>query len=492
VNLFQRKSFVLGLIPAYTAVLYVCSYYLLDYPRLLLLLETFSAALSWIILHRVSRRHEGILRRFWFLVSLGSFCYLAALLIWLRYVWILRSPAPAPSLADFFWLMEAVLLIYALYYLVGKQTCKTRGLRIIIDNILVMILAGTLSWEYVIHPNMLQSWNRGSWLLIATNALYPVSDLAILFSMLFVYFAYRELMPFKVHLLLSLGLLLFVFADTMYFILTAKGQYFEGSWIDPLYSMALLLQAAAGLYSFEDSPIKRVATTANNRRIHYSLIAPYLVLAAFLAITIVPGRIDMSDGVILGAIAAVVFMFIRQTLLLLENKRLMGSMQEMLAESRYLANHDTLTGLPNRRYFEQRLKQELSKPGGSCAVFMFDLDRFKNMNDSYGHASGDQLIRFISERLSEVVDERHFASRQGGDEFTVLLADLKTPSEACEFAERLLSTVTQPFRFGGLELTTTTSIGIALYPEHGTTVTNLLKHADIAMYRAKASGGNRS
>jgi diguanylate cyclase (GGDEF)-like protein len=95
------------------------------------------------------------------------------------------------------------------------------------------------------------------------------------------------------------------------------------------------------------------------------------------------------------------------------NKRLMGSMQEMLAESRYLENHDALTGLPNRRYFEQRLKRELSKPGGSCAVFMFDLDRFKNMNDSYGHASGDQMIRFISERLSEVVDERHFASWAG-------------------------------------------------------------------------------
>jgi hypothetical protein len=127
VNLFRRKSFVLGLIPVYAVALYACNYYLLDYPRLLPLLEAFSAALSWIILHRVSRRHEGILRRFWFLVSLGSFCYLAALLIWLCYDGILQSPAPTPSLADFFRLMESVLLIYSLYYLVGNKRAKLAG-----------------------------------------------------------------------------------------------------------------------------------------------------------------------------------------------------------------------------------------------------------------------------------------------------------------------------------------------------------------------------
>jgi diguanylate cyclase (GGDEF)-like protein len=159
----------------------------------------------------------------------------------------------------------------------------------------------------------------------------------------------------------------------------------------------------------------------------------------------------------------------------------------------YQAYHDALTGLPNRLLFRDRLTIALAhakRQHTPVAVMFLDLDRFKFVNDTLGHSLGDQLLRAIAARLRSVLREGDTIARMGGDEFTVLLTDLSTPTDAAKIAQKLLETVAYPVRVEGHELYATTSIGIALYPSDGDNAEALLKNADGAMYRAKEAGRN--
>ncbi|HEX8154779.1 MAG TPA: EAL domain-containing protein [Thermoanaerobaculia bacterium] len=157
----------------------------------------------------------------------------------------------------------------------------------------------------------------------------------------------------------------------------------------------------------------------------------------------------------------------------------------------YQAYHDALTGLPNRLLFRDRLTVALAhaKRMHECVAVMFlDLDRFKYVNDTLGHSLGDELLKAIATRLRAVLREEDSIARMGGDEFTVLITDVKSAEHAAKIAQKLLDAIAHPVRIEGHELFITTSIGIALYPNDGDTAEALLKNADNAMYRAKDLG----
>ncbi len=157
------------------------------------------------------------------------------------------------------------------------------------------------------------------------------------------------------------------------------------------------------------------------------------------------------------------------------------------------AYHDALTGLPNRRLFRDRLTVALAharRMKHPLAVMFLDLDRFKVVNDTLGHSVGDELLKTVGTRLLASLREEDSIARMGGDEFTVLLADLRTPDHAAKIAQKVLETVAQPQKINGTELFITTSIGIALFPSDGDTAEALLANADHAMYRAKDAGRN--
>lgn len=159
----------------------------------------------------------------------------------------------------------------------------------------------------------------------------------------------------------------------------------------------------------------------------------------------------------------------------------------------YQAYHDALTGLPNRRLFRDRLTVALAharRMKHPLAVMFLDLDRFKVVNDTLGHSTGDELLKTVGTRLQSSLREEDSIARMGGDEFTILLADLKTTDDSAKIAQKVLDTVAQPLRIDGTELFVTTSIGIALFPSDGDTAEALLANADHAMYRAKDAGRN--
>lgn len=160
----------------------------------------------------------------------------------------------------------------------------------------------------------------------------------------------------------------------------------------------------------------------------------------------------------------------------------------------YLAYHDDLTGLPNRRYFTQRLENVLyqSKENGSMFTIMFlDLDSFKKINDNLGHNNGDTLLQLVADRLKGCcMPLNSIVSRMGGDEFTILVPEITEYDDAITLAELVLRTFERQFVIDDYEFYITASIGIVLYPYDGTDAETLMKHADIAMYLAKDAGKN--
>ncbi|EXX87363.1 diguanylate cyclase [Paenibacillus darwinianus] len=154
---------------------------------------------------------------------------------------------------------------------------------------------------------------------------------------------------------------------------------------------------------------------------------------------------------------------------------------------------DELSGLSNRKRFERELNAIVqAAPAGKTASVLFtDLDRFKIVNNSLGHAMGDELIREAADRVRQIVGPVHTAARFGGDEFAIILEDA-SPAEAKKVAERIREAFNRPFNLGLHEVHSTISIGIASFPAHGSDTAQLMKHADAAMYQAKDAGGNRT
>ncbi len=162
------------------------------------------------------------------------------------------------------------------------------------------------------------------------------------------------------------------------------------------------------------------------------------------------------------------------------------------ARIRYLAQYDVLTNLPNRTLLTDRVNQAINiaqRNQQNLSVMFFDLDRFKNINDSLGHGTGDELLIQVSKRLQAVVREQDTVSRLGGDEFVILLLDTSEEG-AARVAKKLMAAASEPYHIDHHEITITSSIGIAVFPDDGKNFDDLLKSADIAMYRAKRSGRN--
>jgi diguanylate cyclase (GGDEF)-like protein len=182
----------------------------------------------------------------------------------------------------------------------------------------------------------------------------------------------------------------------------------------------------------------------------------------------------------------------------LELARVNAGLQAEVAERRaadqrvvHMAHHDALTGLPNRTLFADRVGQAIARAHrrvGKLAVLFLDLDRFKNVNDSLGHAIGDLLLTAVAERLTTCLREEDTAARLGGDEFIISLPDVSDAGEAARVAGRILTELAKPFKIAAHQLHADGSIGIAMYPTDGDNAETLMRNADTAMYHAKESG----
>jgi diguanylate cyclase (GGDEF)-like protein len=196
-------------------------------------------------------------------------------------------------------------------------------------------------------------------------------------------------------------------------------------------------------------------------------------------------RIFGLNGITAGlAIVAVAVALARTTLTLRE--------VQLLADARHESLTDELTGLPSRRHFHRRLdtvRREAEAEDLPFGLLIFDLDRFKDLNDTLGHGAGDTLLQLVGRRLTDALGRSTLLARLGGDEFAVLLAPGNGEEASMRAAGKVLDAIAQPFEVEGLELDIGVSVGVAMYPDHATEDGELLRRADVAMYLAKGAGG---
>jgi diguanylate cyclase (GGDEF)-like protein/PAS domain S-box-containing protein len=162
------------------------------------------------------------------------------------------------------------------------------------------------------------------------------------------------------------------------------------------------------------------------------------------------------------------------------------------AKISYMAHHDALTDLPNRVLFYEKLDELLARAPqtGSFAVFSMDLDHFKSVNDTLGHPIGDKLLQTAAKRMRACIRDTDIVARLGGDEFAIVQASIKQPADTTLLAARLIDAVSAPYDLDGHQVVVGTSVGIAIAPDDGTVPDQLIKNADLALYRCKADGGN--
>ena len=189
-----------------------------------------------------------------------------------------------------------------------------------------------------------------------------------------------------------------------------------------------------------------------------------------------------------------------QAAIAIQNARLYEQAQQEIADRKkaekaiqHLANHDALTGLPNRRLFNERITLEIARSQRNklrFSVMLFDLDQLKNVNDSFGHNIGDMLLQAVAQRLLGLLRKSDTVARMGGDEFLLILPEMNQNEDAILTADRILSALSTPFHLEGYQINISTSIGVSFFPDDGDSAEELTKKADQAMYKAKEKGGN--
>jgi diguanylate cyclase len=320
---------------------------------------------------------------------------------------------------------------------------------------------------------------------------YPVLDIVV--ATVIVTAAVRLGTRMRLALLLvTLGVLAIFVADGWFAFQNAKGTFGSGSPLDSMWTTGFLLVALGGLGTVlvpDGEQRSRVAASGDEQsRISIALPLVLVLLACGLTMQqrYAQGNIEW---VVLGAMVALAILgSVRQLVHIADNRR----MAHTLAEQ---ATRDALTGLLNRREFNARLHDALlaCEPQHSLALLFIDLDGFKAINDTHGHATGDIVLNAVARRISAAVRPGDLVARLGGDEFAVLLSDGGNPhSAAVSSAERIRARLREPVRAGvSTELICSVSIGIAVTDSVDIPPETLLGRADVAMYRAKAKGRDR-
>jgi diguanylate cyclase len=427
--------------------------------------------------YRAAARTHGQTRVVW--VALGVSMTFATLANGPYYgLSLIGHPLPFPSAIDALFLLTYPCYAVALIALVKQHRERDRS-GDALDSAILIVGGASLMWQFVIAPVVHAS---GLPLLAhAVSTMYPVMDLVV-FAML-VRFAVATTQRTKATYILLASFSLLLASDVVYALGLAAGTYTFGGLTDGLWMASYLLIGVAALHP--SAREFRQSTGPASRRMSRGRLA-FLCAAVLAGPVLAIGH--PKELVAVAAAAAVSFglVMVRMTGL---NRQLASAGAELNTR----ASTDSLTGLANRSAFADRLQAALAtdeRRAGTLAVLFIDLDDFKDVNDSLGHAAGDELLRVTAQRLDHTIRPGDLVARLGGDEFAILLDGIPDARLAFAVAERVVTALREPAVIGDGPVQVGASVGMAMRREDST-LDALMRDADFAMYAAKAKGKNR-
>lgn len=457
------------------------------YSNVLYIMNMLAPVISLTVLILVIRQQNGASKRFWLIIAIAIACELIAQTIWGAYGWLWSTEAPEIGIADLFWISTSFLYLIALYFWLENSGEKIRYL---FDSAILLVSLSVISWEYLMKP--IYYGNTGlDFITLSVDLIYPVTSLLMIFTMAVWLLNGERRLNSKALAFLVVGFFCYLCGDSLYvFLIDVHHMESLETWIDPFWSSTSLCMALAGIYSLQPAtrPIT-IVETRSFRVVRFSV--PYIGVFLFVGIQI--GSQRLNGIIVAGLTITVLLILIRQVMFLLDREKILDQLKQALERSEYLASYDSLTGLLNRRMFEQELVESLSfavEKQERVAVLFFDLDKFKSVNDRYGHRTGDLLLQAVGERINQLQHQGMHCARLGGDEFAVSIAIPKGGiSRLDEIAGIIVRDISQTFDLEENSINISPSIGIAIFPDHALNVTDLIKRADQAMYLAKRDGG---
>ena len=408
-------------------------------------------------------------RAIWAWLAAGVTARALGFVIYLAFVRNEQTP-PYPSAADASWLAMYVFLLAGLVELT-RSRARRLSTMLVLDAAVGVLAAAAVAVALLNRTVVSLAVPGTPPDAVAVSLAYPVLDLMLLVVFVGVLLAYEWRPPLAAWVL-AVGVIGFAVIDGVFVYQTAEGLFRPGT---PLQSISLAVMGLVAVAGWIPGPSR-----TERREPMPSVVLPGIFALICLALLIFATQADVPVlGVVLAA--AGVAVAIARTGLSFRAVR-------SLAEHRREARTDELTGLANRRAFNEVLDRTLARRPDDrrLALLVVDLDDFKAVNDSLGHHYGDELLRLAAPRIQQAVRAGDVVARIGGDEFGVLLADADGPL-AVRIAERLRAGFRRPFSLGSRSLVIAPSVGIALVPDDGREPVELLQHADLAMYEAKAT-----
>jgi diguanylate cyclase len=423
------------------------------------------------------------IRSAWRLLGLAALAYLIGEIIWTGYEIAGRPPYPSP--ADGFWLAWYPLMLAGLLRFPGPRRDRAEMLRTLIDMALVAVGGGLVVVYVVLAPTLVKG---GASLQTVFSAAYPVGDLVLLMGLGSILVRGTLSGSARALQFMAASLAFFVAADLVYGYVTLNGTYVGGSAGDTVYVVAMALFAVAA--AAQSRPLPDAEAPIHARADAPSWL-PYVSLAAGLGTMLYNERGDEFYPTFVLGLGTVLLATLVAARQYLAQRDLVWT-QGQLA---YQSMHDSLTGLPNRLLAVDRAAQMLARAHrneAAMAALHVDIDAFKDVNDGFGHAAGDEVLRTVSERLSQVLREADTVARLGSDDFVLLVDNLTLDVGPELVAERVRDVLAQPIELpdgSGRWLSVTVSIGIAV--ASGESADELFRDADLALHDAKRSGKNR-
>ncbi|WLD94804.1 bifunctional diguanylate cyclase/phosphodiesterase [Alkalihalobacillus sp. AL-G] len=407
-------------------------------------------------------------------------------------------------LSDGFWIGYVIFITVGLLYVLFKVSTKFDYAFLLFDLHISVVVFGAIT--------LVTYMSTAKDVSLVYGILYPLSDLFVLFVLASMLIVHEK--PLNRNLLIGLfwGMTVNLLTDVMLVVNSLDGELERILYL-PLYGFGMYLMAAS--FKTEQKAVPhRYLQTFYITYGRWELIRPLIQYTGVFVLLYECIFIYKNNNILFGGLIITLILVICRDLLgIVQNQSLVNrlklfnqhlekkigertreltvshhELEEAFKQIDYIARHDTFTQLPNRRYLEQMIGCKLidaSRTRSMVALMFIDIDRLKHINDTLGHSIGDALILEFVDRLKEVLPRDVFMARHGGDEFAVVVDELYYEEEIEQIAKQVLSTTDSPFRIHGRDLSITMSIGIALYPENGETVEDLMKNADLAMYKAK-------